>query len=140
MRALRLSLILATVIFAAVATVVAGGQGTTDDQWKLPANAAQEVNPIASSPAVVAQGRKIYEDKCVRCHAADGRGRGPDADPEHPAGNFTDRLRVGFNPDGVMFHKIWNGRENPKMPSFRKEGLSKQEVWTVIHFLKTFRK
>jgi len=39
-----------------------------------------------------------------------------------------------------MFYKIWNGRESPKMPSFRKEGLSKEDVWTVIHFVKTFRK
>jgi hypothetical protein len=57
------------------------------------------------------------------------------------AGNFTDRMRVAFNPDGVMFYKVWNGRSTaPKMPSFKSEGLSKDDVWTVIRFVNTLRK
>jgi hypothetical protein len=50
-------------------------------------------------------------------------------------------MRVAFNPDGVMFYKVWNGRPiAPKMPAFKSEGLSKDEVWTVIRFVNTFRK
>jgi len=136
----RIALTTTAVVVFAVTTVIAAGQKAADDPWTIPAGASQEANPIAASPAVVAKGKKIFESKCQRCHGKDGAGHGPEADPEHPAGNFTDRLRVAFNPDGVMFYKIWNGRESPKMPSFRKEGLSKEDVWTVIHFVKTFRK
>jgi hypothetical protein len=38
-----------------------------------------------------------------------------------------------------MFYKIWNGRKSPKMPGVKTEGLSKDDVWTVIHFVKSFR-
>ena len=129
-------------IATAVATLVAGGQqaGWSPSDWTIPATASQERNPIAASPDVLGKGRKIYESRCQRCHGRDGKGHGPEADPEHPAGNFTDRLRAAFNPDGVMFYRIWNGRDAPKMPAFRKDGMSKDEVWTVIHFVKTFRK
>ena len=139
-----------TAIAAAVATLLVGGQqallaggqktaGAQSD-WTIPANASRELNPIAVSPDVLAKGRKIFESRCQRCHGKDGTGHGPDSDPGHPAGNFADRLRAAFNPDGVMFYKIWNGREGPKMPAFRKEDMSKDEVWTVIHFVKSFRK
>lgn len=129
-------------IVAAVVTLTGGGQkaGKAQSDWTIPASASQELNPIVASPDVLAKGKKIFESKCQRCHGKDGRGHGPDAEADHPAGNFTDRLRAALNPDGVMFYKIWNGRESPKMPGFRKEGVSKEEVWMVIHFVKSFRK
>ena len=38
-----------------------------------------------------------------------------------------------------MFYKIWNGRKSPKMPAQKTEGLTKDDVWTVIHYAKSFR-
>jgi mono/diheme cytochrome c family protein len=116
----------------------------TDDRnkgWTIPADGPHEQNPIAASPEVLQKGEKLYRSKCQRCHGKEGKGDGPDADHEKPAGNFTDRMRVAFNPDGVMFYKVWNGRSTaPKMPAFKSEGLSKDEVWTVIRFVNTLRK
>jgi mono/diheme cytochrome c family protein len=129
-----------TAIAAALATLAAGGQKPKTPDWTIPQTASQEPNPIAPSPAVLARGRKIFESKCQRCHGRDGRGHGPEAEADHPAGNLTDPLRAAFNPDGVMFYKIWNGRESPKMPAFKNELISREEVWTVITFVKTFRK
>ncbi len=133
---------LTAALTTAAATLGAEDPKRADAQsdWTIPANAELEMNPIAPTPEVLAQGRKIFESHCQRCHGKDGRGHGPESDPDHPAGNLTDRLRAAFNPDGVMFYKIWNGRQSPKMPAFRKEDLSKEEVWTVIQFAKTFRK
>ena len=134
--------IVAVALAAGAASLVAQDQKRNDAQsdWTIPANAAMEMNPLPASPEVIAHGKKIFESRCQRCHGRDGRGHGPEADPDHPAGNLTDRLRAAFNPDGVMFYKIWNGRQAPKMPAFRKEDLSKEEVWAVIQFAKTFRK
>jgi mono/diheme cytochrome c family protein len=129
-----------TAIAAALATLAAGSQKPKTPDWTIPPTASQEPNPIAPSPAVLARGRKIFESKCQRCHGRDGRGHGPEAEADHPAGNLTDPLRAAFNPDGVMFYKIWNGRESPKMPAFKNELMSREEVWTVITFVKTFRK
>ena len=146
MAGIRVALRIATVaaaLAAAAGTLAAEDKKQADSQssdWTIPANAAMELNPMSASPEVLAHGRKIFESKCQRCHGGDGRGHGPEADPDHPAGNFTDRLRAAFNPDGVMFYKIWNGRQSPKMPAFSKDDLSKEDVWTVIQFVKTFRK
>jgi cytochrome c len=132
------------VVVISLGGLLSGTQDTADDRnkgWTIPADAAREANPMAATPDVLQKGEKIYRGKCQRCHGREGRGNGPDADPDKPAGNFTDRMRVAFNPDGVMFYKVWNGRPiAPKMPSFKSEGLSKDDVWTVIRFVNTFRK
>jgi cytochrome c len=132
------------VVVMSLAGLLSATQDPGDDRnkgWTIPTDAAREANPIATTPDVLQKGEKIYRDKCQRCHGREGKGNGPDADPEKPAGNFTDRMRLAFNPDGVMFYKVWNGRPiAPKMPSFKSEGLSKDDVWTVIRFVNTFRK
>jgi mono/diheme cytochrome c family protein len=135
----------AAIVVFGIAGLVAQTQETGSDDrnkgWTIPADAAREANPIAASPEILTKGEKIYRGKCQRCHGKEGKGDGPDADPEKPAGNFTDRMRVAFNPDGVMYYKIWNGRPiKPKMPAFKSEGLSKDEVWTVIRFVNTLRR
>ena len=106
--------------------------------WQIPAPAAAEVNPVPLTPAAMERGRELYRSKCQKCHGSSGRGNGPDADPDHPPGNLTDPKRAPRNPDGVMFYKIWNGRSDPKMPAFKTD-MPRQDVWTVIHYVKTLR-
>jgi mono/diheme cytochrome c family protein len=134
----------AAVIGMSLVGLAAATQDASDDRnkgWTVPTDAAREANPVAASPDVLQKGEKLYRGKCQRCHGKEGKGDGPDADRDKPAGNFTDRMRVAFNPDGVMFYKVWNGRViAPKMPAFKSEGLSKDEVWTVIRFVNTLRK
>lgn len=117
-----------------------GATSGSPGDWTIPANAARETSPLAASPDSVRDGLKLYQNKCQRCHGRTGTGNGPDANPEQPAGNLTDPIRAGFNPDGVMFYKIWNGREKPKMPAFRQDGLTRDDVWKVIAYVKTLRK
>jgi mono/diheme cytochrome c family protein len=109
------------------------------DGWQIPPGAPEEKNPIPQSEQTIARGKQIYESKCRRCHGPEGRGDGPDADPDHMPEDLSDPSRASRNPDGVMFYKVWNGRKKPKMPAFKTE-LSREEVWTVIHFAKTLRK
>jgi mono/diheme cytochrome c family protein len=119
-----------------------GNQGPPADDfkgWTIPTGAAKEQNPIAETPEILQKGERLYRGKCQRCHGRDGRGDGPDADPEKPAGNLTDRIRAAFNPDGVVFYKVWNGRSSPKMPAFKSD-ISKEDVWTIVHYMKGFRK
>ena len=113
-----------------------GGNGKG---WTIPAGASQEANPIAASPDILAKGKTLFEKKCQRCHGKEGKGDGPDADSDMPPEDLTDASRAGRNPDGVMFYKLWNGRKSPKMPSFKTE-LSKEEVWTLVHYAKSLRK
>ena len=109
------------------------------DGWHIPEGAAMERNPEPLNADVLAKGQSLYRAKCQRCHGADGSGHGPEADPNHPAGNLTDGRIASRNPDGVMFYKIWNGRAKPKMPAMKTD-IPRADVWSVIHYVKTLRK
>lgn len=113
-------------------------QNDRSDGWQIPPNAQAETSPVSATPDALARGRELYRGKCARCHGPGGKGDGADADPDRKPADLTDSSRAPRNPDGVMFYKVWNGRKEPKMPAFKTE-LSKTEVWTVIHFVKTFR-
>lgn len=139
----RTSLVVAVVVVVGafgIAGVSRSGAQASGDGWKIPAGAENEKSPLAADDAkALAQGKKVYESKCQRCHGPQGSGNGPDADPDRPPGNLTDSARAGKNPDGVMFYKVWNGREKPKMPAFKTD-LSKEDAWAVIAYAKTLRK
>jgi mono/diheme cytochrome c family protein len=155
MKLIRAMMVAATMMFvgALASAVTASGTGqqtpppsdatpaggSSGKGWTIPAGAAQEPNPIAASPEVLAKGKELFHSKCEKCHGKSGKGDGPDADADQPPDDLTDGSRAARNPDGVMFYKVWNGRKSPKMPSFKTE-LSKEEVWTVIHYAKSFRK
>jgi mono/diheme cytochrome c family protein len=109
------------------------------DSWQIPSGAPSEVNPVAASVQVLAKGKSLFTSKCERCHGATGVGNGPEADPDHMPGDLTDGARAARNPDGVLYYKIWNGRKKPKMPAFKTD-MSQNDVWTVVHYIKTLRK
>jgi mono/diheme cytochrome c family protein len=113
-------------------------QSGSSDGWQIPPTAMSESNPIPRSDQVVAKGKQIYRSKCQRCHGVAGKGDGPDADPDHRPDDLTDAGRAARNPDGVIFYKVWNGRKKPKMPAFSAD-LGRDEVWTVVHYVKTLR-
>ena len=123
---------------AGLGALRAAPQGRDSQGWQIPAGAAAEVNPVPATPATLARGRDLYQSKCQKCHGASGRGDGPEADPDQPPGDLTDAKRAPRNPDGVMFYKIWNGRSDPKMTAFKTD-MPREDVWTVIHHVKTLR-
>ena len=108
--------------------------------WQLPANAADTKSPLTVDEKVLAAGKKIFADKCQKCHGPKGLGDGPDADPDHAQDmNLTNPSRADRNPDGVVFHKVMNGRSKPKMPAFKNE-LSTDQVWSVVAYVQTLRR
>jgi mono/diheme cytochrome c family protein len=126
-------------VLVALLSAVALASSVQSDGWQIPRDAASEVSPLPETPERIARGKDIFEDKCQRCHGPTGIGNGPDADPDDPPADLTDASRASRNPDGVMFYKIWNGRNEPKMPAFKTD-ISREEVWTVIQFVKTLRR
>ena len=154
MKLIRAMMVAATVLYTATLASAVLASGATPQQqpppsdgaapagngkgWTIPAGAAQEPNPLTSSPEVLAKGKSLFEKKCQRCHGKSGKGDGPDADADEPPDDLTDGSRASRNPDGVMFYKVWNGRKSPKMPTFKTE-LSKDEVWTVVTYAKSLR-
>jgi mono/diheme cytochrome c family protein len=126
-------------LWACTIGAVAAAPAADDSGWQIADRAETERNPVPLDRGVLARGETLYRSKCQRCHAVDGRGHGPEADPNHPAGDLTDARRTSRNPDGVMFYKIWNGRAKPKMPAMKAD-LPPADVWTIIHYVKTLRR
>lgn len=134
MVALR-SLAGAVVVTLGCAAVVLAQSGSG---WTIPPAGRTEESPLKPTPDVLKNGKSVFTSKCQRCHGAAGKGDGPDSDPDGPAADLTDSSRAAVNTDGVIFYKIWNGRSKPKMPAFKSE-MSKDDVWSVVEYVKTLR-
>ncbi len=106
--------------------------------WTIPENAASEKSPLAPSADNITKGRSLFASNCQKCHGPLGKGDGPDSDARRPAADLTDEFRYDINPDGVVYHKIMNGRP-PDMPAF-KSTLSRNEAWAVVEYVKSLRK
>ena len=134
------SMMLICLTLVAVVTVRGATQAPAGSQgWQIPEGAEAERNPVQIDQTTLTKGERLYRSKCQGCHGAKGNGDGPDADPNHPAADLTDARRASRNPDGVMFYKIWNGRTKPKMPAMKAD-LARNDVWMVIHYVKTLRR
>jgi mono/diheme cytochrome c family protein len=146
---IRLRLTVAAAVFLAVATFATpppliatdrGDEGQRSTGWQLPPDAPDKKNPLTVNDQVLADGRKIFADKCRKCHGPQGLGDGPDADPERiEEMNLTNPKRAERNPDGVVFYKVSNGRAKPKMPVFKDE-LNESQIWSVVAYVQSLRK
>ena len=106
--------------------------------WTIPEGGKDEKSPLKSSLALVKKGQGLFGSNCQKCHGPEGKGNGPDSNPQHPAADLTDEFRTELNTEGVLYYKIWNGHP-PDMPAFKSK-LTKDEVWTLVEFLKALRK
>ncbi len=117
------------VAFFVLLCALVSAQGKT---WTIPEGAADEKNPVASTPDALKKGASLYKSHCQSCHGAKGLGDGPEADLKD-ARRKPANLSVSRTPDGVMFYKIWNGRDEPKMPAFKSQ-MTKDEVWAIVAY------
>lgn len=103
-------------------------------KWVAPAAQAQKKNPISADARSIDAGRKIYMQRCAKCHGEKGNGDGPDAKELnlHPA-KFTGSS-IHDESDGALYWKITVGKKG--MPDFGKR-LSPNDRWNVINFVKT---
>jgi mono/diheme cytochrome c family protein len=132
-----LALILAGAIAAAAQAPKENVKSGTG--WTIPPDANTETNPVAGDASALPSGRQLFNSNCKRCHGPGGKGDGPDADPDNQQDmDLTNPARASKNPDGVVFYKVWNGRQKPKMPAF-KDKLTKDQVWQVVSFVQTLR-
>ena len=119
-----------------LASVALAASAEKDGTWisRVPEKARLRQNPLASDPNAVAAGGKLYRQNCAKCHGPEGKGDGPDSDH---AADLTDEFRADLNPEGVLYYKIWNGHTTD-MPAFKSK-LTKDEVWSLVEYLKTLR-
>jgi mono/diheme cytochrome c family protein len=91
-------------------------------------------NPVKPTEASVSRGRMLFEQNCVVCHGADGRGDGEAAADLNP--QPTDfRLHMPNHTDPDFFDFIADGYPGSAMPEFRA-AFSEEDIWNLVNFLR----
>jgi len=103
----------------------------------MPAEAKSRMNPIASSPEVLAEGRAHWADHCFSCHANNGSGDtvlGKSLYPPAPDMRLPATQQLT---DGELFYIIQNGIRLTGMPAWGN-GTPKDEEdsWKLVHFIR----
>jgi mono/diheme cytochrome c family protein len=87
-------------------------------------------NPVASDPAALSAGQKLYADKCGRCHGANGEGKG------HSPSLQTETVHA-LTP-GELEWVVAHGFSLHRMPAF--ESLSQDERWQIVAYVQSLPK
>lgn len=99
--------------------------------------AASLVNPLPSSPEVLAAGKKIFHNRCELCHGALGNGV-PTLTAAYgakPANLQAQQFRD--YPDGKIFWVITMGKN--AMPSHAAD-LTETQRWEVVHYVRALQR
>jgi mono/diheme cytochrome c family protein len=130
---------------AEVATAPAGGPSGVCPQPRqtqpAPGEFLAKANPLAASTGHVQAGKKLFMETarplaCMNCHGTRGDGAGPlGGGLIPPPRNFTCGVTMKDLPDGQLFWIIKNGSPGTGMMPFA--GLSDDEVWQLIHYVRT---
>ena len=124
-------LLLAIVISLASFTVVA-------EPWPVPDKFMKMPNPIKSDAESLATGKSVWVKQCQSCHGKAGKGDGTKAAQLKTVPPDLTKADVQSQPDGALFYKTEEGRDD--MPAFKKKIADKDEVWSVINYMRTFKK
>ncbi len=119
-------------VWAAIAILASGGAVDAAEPWKAPDAAKPTKNPVPRETGL-RLGKALYEENCVICHGARGRGDGQAAPGLNPKPkNLSDRATQAQT-DGELFWKLTQGRG--AMPEWRN--LPEKERWSLVHYLRS---
>lgn len=99
----------------------------------------QEIeSPFETTPERIKEGRQVFFGKglCVTCHSKNGKGVRM---PGHAPRNFTDAQWQDARTDGELMWVLKNGSPGTGMPKRVGQGITEEEGWNVIQFIRTFR-
>lgn len=106
--------------------------------WPVPDNYKTMKNPVAADAESLTQGKALWGTHCKSCHGTKGMGDGPKASTlKTEPGDFT-IPEVQSQSDGALFYKTTTGRDD--MPSFSKKIPEKEEIWSIVNYMRTFKK
>jgi len=116
-------IIIAGLLFAGLTPFPASAGDTT------PSSAKVLKNPFEGNKTAIAEGEKIFDEKCSECHMDGTGGSGP---------NLTDDLWIYGGSDTDVYTTVSGGRKGG-MPSWKSE-LKEDQIWKVIAFIRSIYK
>ncbi|MBI5287844.1 MAG: CopD family protein [Chloroflexi bacterium] len=93
-------------------------------------------NPVKATADSIEKGRLLFQQNCVTCHGAEGRGDGAQAASLNPApADF--RQHLPYHTDPQFFAFVAGGFPGSAMPAFREQ-FSDEDIWNLVNFMRTF--
>lgn len=97
-----------------------------------------DVNPVGFSPQSVAEGERIFLERCTGCHGRKADGKGPNSlDISPRPRNLRNSAFINSVNDRRLFTSIMYGVDGTAMPSWVDYGLSQQDVGNLINFVRS---
>ncbi len=132
------NLVTAILIVFLAGVLMTGFRSEFQNDWPVPDKYKKMANPVKADAASIAEGKTLWAKHCQSCHGKMGLGDGSKAaqlktDP----GNFS-KAAFQSQSDGAIFYKTLEGRED--MPSFKKKIPDQNEIWSIVNYMRTFKK
>ena len=108
------------------------------DPWVVPEKYNKMPNPVKADAESLATGKEIWAKQCQSCHGKTGKGDGPKAAQLKTLPHDLSKPDIQSQPDGAFFYKTLEGRED--MPSFKKKLPDQEDIWSIVNYIRTFKK
>ncbi len=106
--------------------------------WVVPDKYEKMKNPVAPNAESLKNGKELWARNCQSCHGKSGQGDGSKAAQlKTEPGDFS-LAEEQKQTDGSLFYKISEGRED--MPSFKKKIPDDEDRWSLVNYIRTFKK
>jgi mono/diheme cytochrome c family protein len=100
--------------------------------WVVPEKYKAMKNPVKFDKAAATT---LYTTHCKSCHGKEGLGDGPKAAQlDTKCGDFSSAA-FQKQSDGALFYKTLEGRDY--MPSFKKKLPDENDIWQLVHYMRT---
>jgi mono/diheme cytochrome c family protein len=106
--------------------------------WAVPDSHKSKKNPVASGAEAISAGKALWATHCKSCHGTKGLGDGSKAGQlKTEPGDFS-KADFQAQTDGALFYKTMEGRDD--MPSFKKKIPDTDDLWSLVHYMRTMKK
>ena len=100
-------------------------------------DAAKMKNPVASSAASIAAGKKLYDAQCASCHGATGKGDGKAGALLKPLpSDLSDADWKHGSTDGEIFTVIRDGARQTSMRAYGSR-IPANDIWNLVNYVRT---
>jgi mono/diheme cytochrome c family protein len=107
-------------------------------EFKIPAEAANQANPVKPTAESLARAKKIYGYECAMCHGDDGGGAGDLAkNMKAKMPDFRDPSALKGQTDGGLFYIIKKGKGEMDGEGDR---VKTDDTWNLVNYLRSFSK